>query len=429
MKSTKIIRIFLIILILIILAVKAFKALKLRSETKSERNLPDKKYLVFEMTNVADLEPAIKKLVKILGPNDNRSKRMYGFGINCIPLLSRPISDLQNKINNGFNLAEKYNVPVFFHIDPMYGEWINFPTNGRTHGKIPRSWINWGSWLVTAPAIPCFESPEFRKFTTTQLKNGITKIITKRLKKLKKEYKEYLFIGLNIGWETHLINNSKCLKENAPIACMYNTNIIMQKWEMAQSGYAALHYKGWNEKKLIAEAKKQDIKVNKLFYDLCGQVVHDYLELLAKIAYKAGLPANKIYTHIVAVQSVETNTVNTDFPPIWAAVNDYSIPGFTLCNESGAKYNIKELKKLIRTADPRKNKFAAIETYLVHHKTEKRFTDYMNEVFREDNPIMVIYGAFQNDDHGINPKPENETKAIINWLRPPVKRYKMTGQK
>ncbi len=71
----------------------------------------------------------------------------------------------------------------------------------------------------------------------------------------------------------------------------------------------------------------------------------------------------------------------------------------------------------------------AIETYLVHHKTEKRFTDYMNEVFREENPIMVIYGAFQNDTHGINPKPENETKAIINRLRPPAKRYEMTGQK
>ncbi|RLD12584.1 MAG: hypothetical protein DRI44_00140 [Chlamydiae bacterium] len=452
MKTTKIIRIFLIILILIILAVKAFKTLKLRSEAKPERNLPDKKYLVFEMTNVADLEPAIKKLVKILDPNNNRSKRMFGFGVNCIPLLSRSISNLQNKINNGFDLAEKYDVPVFFHIDPMYGfgsipqplkekapeieywkhpkmcEWVNFPTNGQSHGKVPRSWINWGSWLVTASANPCFESPHFKKFVTAQLKNGIAKVITKRLKKLRKEKKEYLFIGLNIGWETHLINNRKCLTEKQSIVCMYDTNMVMQKWETAQSGYAALHYKGWNEKKLIAEAKKQNISKEKLFYDFCGQIVHDYLELLAKSAYEAGLPTDKIYTHIVAVQSVETNTVNTDFPPIWAAVNDYSIPGFTLCNESGATYDIKELKKLIKNADPKKDKFAAIETYLSHHKTEKRFTDYMNEVFQEDNPIMVIYGALQNDNHGINPKPANETKAIINWLRPPAKRYEMTGK-
>jgi hypothetical protein len=449
MKSTKIIRIFLIILILIILAVKAFKALKLRSETKPERNLPNKKYLVFEMTNVADLDSAIKKIVKILGQNDNRSKRMFGFGVNCIPLLTRSIADLQDKINNGFDLAEKYDVPVFFHIDPMYGfgsipqtskedapkieywkhpkmcEWINFPTDRQ----IPRSWINWGTWLVTAPANPCFESPEFKKFTTGQLKNGIVKIITKRLQKLKKENKSYLFIGLNIGWETHLINNNKCSTEKQPITCMYDTNMVMQKWEMAQSGYAALHYKGWNEKKLIVEAKKQNISKEKLLYNLCGQIVHDYLELLAKTAYEAGLPKDKIYTHIVAVQSVETNTVNTDFPPIWAAVNNYSIPGFTLCNESGATYNIKELKKLIKAADPKKNKFAAIETYLAHHKTEKRFTDYMNEIFREDNPIMVVYGALQNDAHEINPNPKNETKAIINWLRPPAKRYEMTGRK
>jgi hypothetical protein len=210
---------------------------------------------------------------------------------------------------------------------------------------------------------------------------------------------------------------------------MYDTNMVMQKWEMAQSGYAALHYKGWNEKKLIVEAKKQKISKEKLFYNLCGQVVHDYLELLAKTAYETGLSTDKIYTHIVAVQSVDTNTVNTEFPPIWAAVNNYSIPGFTMCNESGARYNIKELKKLIKKTNPEKDKFAAIETYLAHHKTEKRFTDYMNEVFRENNPIMVVYGALQNDAHEINPKHENETKAIINWLRPPAKRYEMTGRK
>jgi len=32
------------------------------------------------------------------------------------------------------------------------------------------------------------------------------------------------------------------------------------------------------------------------------------------------------------------------------------------------------------------------------------------------------------DDYGINPKPENETKAITNQLKSPVKQYELTGQ-
>jgi len=447
MKASKIIQIILVIIILIILILKLQK-----SNEKAIEKSPAKKFLVFEMTNVTNLESAVKKLVNILGPNDNKSKRMYAFSINCIPMLTRSVSNLQKKINDGFDLAEKYDVPVMFHLDPMYGfgagltipkeesakieywkhpkmcEWVNFPTSGQAHGKVPRSWINWGSWLITAPANPCFESPELKSFAVSQLKNGIVKIISKRLKKLNKQNKEYLFVGLNVGWETHLINNSRCLDMKQPIICMQNTNTVMQKWEMAQSGFAALHYKKWNEKKLTAEAERQGISKEKLFYDLCGQVVHDYLEILAKTAYENGISKDKIYTHTVAVQSVDTNTVNTEFPPIWASVNNYSTPGFTLCNESGARYNIKEVKKLIKEANPKKNKFAAVETYLLHHKTKKRFTDYMNEVFSDDNPIMVIYGALQNGKYGMNPKPEDETKVIINWLRPPAKRYELTGQ-
>ena len=451
MKATKIIQIILAIIILIILASKLQKSHAKAIKKSPVEKYQDNKYLVFEMTNVSDLESAVKKLIKILGPNDN-SKRMYAFSINCIPMLTRSVSNLQKKINDGFDLAEKYNVPVMFHVDPMYGfgagltipkeekakveywkhpemcEWVNFPTNGQTHGKVPRSWINWGSWLVTAPANPCFESPALKSFAVSQLKNGIVKIISKRSKKFKKQNKEYLFVGLNVGWETHLINNSRCLTEKQPIVCMHNSNNEMQKWEMAQSGYAALHYKGWNEKKLISEAKKQRISKEKLFYKLSGQVVHDYLEILAKTAFENGLSKDKIYTHTVAVQSADVNTINTEYPPIWSAVNNYSTPGFTLCKESGARYDIKKLKRLIKKADPKKNTFAAVETYLLHHKTKKRFTDYMKEVFKTDNPIMVIYGAFQDGKYGINPKPEDETKAIIKWLKPTSRQYELTGQ-
>jgi len=82
MKTTRSIQVILVIVILIVLFLKINKPRK-----KIVTKAPEKKYLVFEMTNVTNIETSVKKLIKILGPNDDNSKRMYGYAINCIPCL------------------------------------------------------------------------------------------------------------------------------------------------------------------------------------------------------------------------------------------------------------------------------------------------------------------------------------------------------
>ncbi|MCK4983038.1 MAG: hypothetical protein KAS17_08955 [Victivallaceae bacterium] len=412
---------------------------------KSEEEV-NRQYLVFEMTNVTSLEARIQELITIFGENDIKSKRMFAFGINAIPCLTRSVADLKKKVNEGFDLAEKYDVPVMFHIDPMYGlgvtheiekdeepeikywehpdmcEWVNFPENGKTHGRVPRCWFNWGSWFSPAPAVPCFASPRLKKFIVSQLKNGITEPIMKRYVKLKKQNKDYLFVGLNIGWETHIPDHSYWADKEGPIVSMHSDDVIMQKWEMAKSGFAALHHKGWNDKKLAAEAKKQNISTNELFFNLCSEVIHDYMELLAKTAFDDGIPKNKIYTHIVPTHSVDPIPISTFRPPVWTAVNKYSIPGFTMGIKNGAKYEINNLKKIIKKADPAQNKFVAAECYVLHKKNEKEFAEFMNELFDDANPIMCVYGALGGGEsamktYGIQTKPVDETLAMIKWLK------------
>jgi len=410
-------------------------------ESKSEKEV-NRQYLVFEMTNVKDLPARIQELITIFGENDSKSKNMFAFGINAIPCLTRSVADLKNKVNEGFDLAEKYDVPVMFHIDPMYGlgatyeiakgeepeikywenpdmcEWVNFPEKGKTHGRVPRCWLNWGSWLSPASAVPCFASPRLKKFIVSQLKNGIVEIIMKRYNILKKQNKSYLFVGLNIGWETHIPDYSFLAETKEPVVSMHSDDIIMQKWEMAKSGYAALHYKGWNEKKLVAEAKRQGITTNELFFNLCSEVIHDYMELLAKTAFEDGIPKNKIFTHIVPTHSVDPFPQSTFRPPVWAAVNKYSTPGFTMCIGNGAKYEVNNLKKIIKKADPEQQNFVAAECYVLYKKTEKEFAEFMNELLADGNPVMCIYGALgKGSGYSMKTKPVGIPFAMIKWLK------------
>ena len=410
-------------------------------ESKSKKDV-NKQYLVFEMTNVTNLDEKVQELITIFGENNNKSKKMFAFGINCIPCLTRSVSDLKSKVNEGFDLAEKYDVPVMFHIDPMYGlgvthdgkiekeeepeikywekpdmcEWANFPEKGEKHGRIPRIWFNWGSWFSPAPAMPCFASPKLEKFLVSQLKNGVVDVIMKRCKKLKKQNKSYLFVGLNIGWETHIQDHTHWASQKGEIVSMHTNTVVMQEWEKGKAGFAALHHKGWNAEKLEKEANKQNISTDELFFNLCSEVIHENMELLAKTAFDAGISKRKIYTHIVPTHSVDP-IPSTFRPPVWTAVNKYSTPGFTMCIGNGAKYEVNNLRKIIKKADPTQENFVAAECYVLYKKTEKEFADFMTELMANDNPVMCIYGALsKGSGYSMKTKPEGETLAMIKWL-------------
>ena len=409
---------------------------------------PDgKEYLVFELTNVPlyDFNRAVGELVTDLGANNPASDRMYAFGMNRVPLLTRSVAALTGYVNSVFDIAEAHGVPAYFHIDPMYGfdmdnipagqgpslrywdhpdmcEWVNFPTGGQTNGQIPRVWINWGDWIRIGDALPNFESPALQQFYKSQLEDGILEPIKQRLLALQQEGKGYLFAGLNIGWETHLQDRSDQAGETIVAA---NTGETMSAWEQAKTGYAALYTKGWDDASLTVEANVRGISKDRLFYDLCAESVHSNMMLLAKTASDYGFYKSQIFSHIVALESyfgadyIENNLNNTlEIPPVWAALNDYCTPGFTLDEHGGAKYDLTEMENTF-DAYGYPFKYAPIESYLINYPTEAEYSAQLTEFFT-DADLVAVYGAVTNLTGNVSGYTMNndQAAAIIDWLNP-----------
>ena len=405
------------------------------------------KYLVIELTNihlrdpVCDYNDAVGYLVSELGTNNPASKRMYAFGLHEMPLLTRSVEELNDQVDLVFDIAEMHDVPVYFHIDPMYGmgmenipdgqepalkfwdhpdmcEWVNFPGAGETNGTIPRCWVNWGSWVRLGRALPNYESPELKQFYKSQLEEGVLKPIKERLLVLKRKDKGYLFAGLNIGWETRFQDKSDV---SGQIIKAVNTGEVMHEWEQAKTGYAALHTKGWDDARLTREAKARGISKDRLFYDLCAESVHGNMEMLAKTAHDYGFSKSQIFSHIVAIESYDGGSrsgTNVESPPVWTALNDYCTPGFTLDKHGAAVYDLDKMRKVF-DAHGQEFKYGAVETYLLHYPTGAEYTAKLNEFFDSGTTLISVLGAVYAPYHpGHSPFEMNadQAAAIRDWL-------------
>jgi len=428
---------FFVKICLIMFLIPAVSDIKAQQSVSTSNNIT---YVTFDfnLLNKNEAEVYLYRLSKSIGKQDPKTGKMYGFGM-CVPqLLTQSIAEMQVLINMGFDLALKYDVPVFFHCDYLYDmtpknggganpkfyedplmcEWTDFPKDGLTHGPVPRTWFNWGAWHAR-PAVPCFEAPRFKKFIHKQLEEGVAKPIVSRVKNLRSEGKEYLFAGMSAGWETHVPDYSPPhygLDPNKPPVYETDPSYVMQPWEMGPTGYAALYWLGWNRQSLNEEIKKRNTTEKELVAQLLHKVTHDYMERCAKIANDAGIDKNKIYTHIVPMDSVRSHS--TSFvPPIWAAVNEYSTPGFTLSQGSGAVYDLDNLKAKIAKADPTQNKFGCIEGYVNHLHGYEKFKGFLNELSENGASLINILGWTEpaHSPYSIDSKGA-EIKAVKDWI-------------
>ncbi|WP_437919949.1 hypothetical protein [Sphingobacterium sp. LRF_L2] len=376
------------------------------------------RYIVFFLTNTsvdqADNENTgrdantaytfVGELPQLFGAIDPQSPYKYAFGLPGPMLLTQSVQEMQYQVNEAFDIAEKYNVPVYFQLDDInnyttqfgsgaspkfydntaWCEWVSFPASGeawggQTNGRLPYYWYNWGAWMH-AEAFPNLQSADFRSFVKSQLENGVLSVLTTRYNSLKAQGKGYLFAGMAIGWETHIPDYSS---DNT----LYNvnpaslpTNVLagdqMQGWEAGKLGYAALHTLGYTT-----------YDKERLY-----QVIHDYSEFLAKTAYDSGIPKAKIFSHIVGIKSSQPNLSTTFAPPIWTAVNDYSTPGFTLSPVS-CPYNLNTLVSEIQLADPSQVRFGNAEGYSIGADGSFAQADaYFGDMFGHGASIVAVFG-------------------------------------
>jgi hypothetical protein len=389
---------------------------------EEKQDLRDDKYLVLMLTNkrhneIESFFPVVKELY---GPLDTESGRMFAIGVIGPMLLNQSVEQMNEQVNHVFDLAEKHNVPIYFQLDdqnnyttyfgnaapkkfwdyPGMCEWVAFPEDGEEWGgqskgwKIPRFWFNWGSWLA-APAVPNFASPSFRALMGENLKEGFLRPCMERYKKLIAEDKAYLFAGCATGWETHIPDMSA---SNPLVSITSNPTYLtqtMEDYEKLPYGYGALHALGYNQAKLEAEATAAGKSVALYRNEILFKVIHDYAEFMSKTAFDAGIPRRKVFTHTVGYASHVPSVSCTFTPPVWTAVNDYSIPGYTMSPVT-CRYNVKALKTEIAKKDP-VNEFAIAEGYAAGLNGAAEATAYFKEMFVENNCRLITAFAFGDD--------------------------------
>lgn len=430
---------------MIMLAVVAV-SMSCSKKLSGENSVLTDRYIVFFLTNTSISQAVsensgrdanasynfISELPYLFGKIERDNKFKYAFGLPGPMLLTQSVDEMRSQINKAFDAAEKYNVPVYFQLDdcnnyttalgkgsstkfyenPAWVEWIAFPQTGenwggQSNGRPPYFWFNWGAWMH-AEAFPAFQSPGFRDFIVTRLKEGVLQPVNARYKKLKKEGRSYLFAGMAIGWETHIPDYSSSNTVlnidpgNLPISVINGDR--MESWEAAKFGYNSLKVLGY---------KKYD-------RDALYTVIHDYSELLSKTTFESGIPKNKIFTHIVGMMSAHPELRSTFAPPIHAAVNEYSVPGFTMSPVS-CPYNLDTLTAEIKKADPLQMHFAVAEGYsLGVDRSFAQADNYFASLFNNGALLVSVFGWGREPPSSAfavsHSKNSPFVKAAQNWL-------------
>jgi hypothetical protein len=380
-----------------------------------------KRYIPFVLTNVHynDAEKYVRQLKYTFGSNNPKGKYLYAFGLVGPMMLTQSKKEIQACIKTGFDLAEKYDIPVWFQMDditsnktsyeydcperfwenPNMIEYYDFPT-GTDSDRPAKFWYNWGQWTYS-PAFPCLNSPQFLEFVKGKMCEGILPTLSDRYNKLKEEGREWLFAGICTGWETLIpdYRPHKGVCNIDPDAPPTAHGYTMTSEEMAQVGYAALQNLGFTRKLLNEQARELSLDVEELTRRLLSEVQREYSCILSKYIFDVGIPRTKNFTHIVSLASVTTSD-STTVPEIKTAVNPYSTPGFTMSPVT-CPYDIPKLRRLIYENDGSQDFFGNVEGYCagVKDSTEDAAAYFQN--MWDGGAIVVTVFGYTDSNAGL----------------------------
>ena len=175
------------------------------------------------------------------------------------------------------------------------------------------AWRNWGRQIRVLPP-PNLMSPAYRQACHKAM-DELMPVVMNWYKSLPED-KKYLFIGLNVGWESSIgINsyyypNGNDLLDEPEVDDPKKTHVLE---DVLSRGYVQI---GYAAVKTVGLRSKGDITEDDLF-----EVVRRHLEDVSKYAYDFGFPRDKIFSHGVGNRNGEKLYD--------AAVNDYSCPGWS----------------------------------------------------------------------------------------------------
>ncbi len=257
---------------------------------------------------------------------NSESSFKIGTGLSLFALEGGTTCDLEQQLNDAFLQAETYDIPLLIHLDFEWMiEWrsdiwdLNNPLQPNNKYKV--EWSNWNTpinkfaifWDEAGFARKsriCYPNPDIRK-EVIQKGRLLAAVINKWRLRLAENNKSHLFIGVDPGWETGIQDYSQLDK-----AKNYGVNYEL--------GYCALHHEGYSQTN--PPANKKSVLI---------EVVRKYAEMEAQIFFDAGIPKEKIFTHIVGTDGDKNTPPHPgrlfyQHSPLEVAFNAYSTPGFSL---------------------------------------------------------------------------------------------------
>ena len=286
----------------------------------------------------ASIASFVDNIASSIGTTGNEQQKL-GFILGPISF-DHSDADIRRMISDAFAIAEEKNIAVGFHIDdsmfwtkrtdlwnnPKNIEWTDW--NGTT---FPYRYVDWIQ--TTLPPQMCYNRPTIVSAVTREAKDVVGSSIAQGLAHLKSVNKEYLFAGVFAGWETHLADYRYYVKMVPSIATLMDKDGAPK----VRIGYCALSNLGYSAANPPANIDAA----------LDG-VVRDFILLWAKNLNNAGIPKEKIYTHVAYIDeetyakkyplnAIERNLgiSNPSYSalgrhsPFSTAFNDYSRPGFS----------------------------------------------------------------------------------------------------
>ncbi len=288
----------------------------------------------------AGLEMGIERTVEKVGKGEDVKKRNWGFHL-IIPAWRfdpqhsvNKRADIARAVRGAIDVAIRHDVAVHFTIethewgnrpdlwnysdkdksgyDPKNKanvEWIDF--DGTPH---PHRYRDWGTPERMEPVI-CYNSPAVLREVSRLVNEVVAPPLRKELEKLQKVGKEHLLSGITVGAEPSLPNYENIDKMNPKIAKLMDED----KSPKARLGYNALANKGYSKDNPPKDFGRALAQINK-----------EYISYWSRKLSEAGIPNEKMYTHIAAGAGViGSPMVEFTNAPIEIAFNDYSRPGWT----------------------------------------------------------------------------------------------------
>lgn len=273
---------------------------------------------------LSDLE-AIKERTGSLSTHPDRQ---LAFSVHVPYFATGHIETYQKLLDRIFELAQQAEMPVLIGLDgfawwggrPDLWNWWDANKPGyRPENRHNVEWTDWtpdhavrGGWRNWGNPFPMNEPhPNLASETVIRANQEAIRVLAPRIARWYRslpESQKYLLAAVKIGWEV-----------NIGVNYYYPKDITTHPDFGRQIGYAAVH--------TLQLATSGTLNAEHL--TIC---VQNYLNQLTRCVYEAGIPRNKIITHVGA-STGEPKSVQYILPQ--AALTDWAMPGFS--DYTGAK--------------------------------------------------------------------------------------------